>query len=253
MRSALLLAVLLVLMLSACGNPQEARISALQYFNQGNQAFQKADYGGAVRHYNRALELDRQSPDIHYNLGLAYYQSGQLERAVKAYHQALRLSPDFADAHMNLALAYDKLYNLDTANHHYNRYRALVAGPGETPQKASARRVSGVPIATGRAGGAGGGVQLANGQQLPPGLSMNALQQAANRQIKQQKKSKTAASGKRIMPKTAVNNGAVPQARRAVNTPAVNTKAAASKGANPNNNQEGSDKWWIQDRFIPNQ
>lgn len=52
----------------------------------------------AIRAYERALELDPQTPNVHYHLGLIYKDRGDLDRAVAAFEQALAANPADADA-----------------------------------------------------------------------------------------------------------------------------------------------------------
>ena len=87
------LAALAVTWLAGCTSSREAEISALHHFHRGIEAYQREDFPGAIRHYQLALELDPVSADARYNLGLFYYRAGN--------------------------------YDLQSAHHHYNRYRDM--------------------------------------------------------------------------------------------------------------------------------
>jgi tetratricopeptide (TPR) repeat protein len=127
----LLLAATVMVGCSSSRSDQEA--SALDFFKKGNAAFQKEDYRHAVRMYQQAATLDPRSPVIQYNLGLAFYQAQTYGEAVRAYSRALELDPTMAEAHRNMALAEDRLYNLESAQTHYNIYQAMMR---ERAQKA---------------------------------------------------------------------------------------------------------------------
>jgi tetratricopeptide (TPR) repeat protein len=156
-----LAAAMLLAACSATRTEQEA--SALHYFKRGNVAMEQEDYGRAVRMYQQAASLDPRAAAIQYNLGLAYYRVEALPEAVQAYQRALKLDPNFADAHLNLALAHDRLYNLESAQSHFNAYQRLarsqaastaesakVSAPAKPQAAAAQTQPGGGPAATGR-------------------------------------------------------------------------------------------------------
>ena len=55
-------------------------------------------YGHAVQTFQKALNLDPESPEINYNLGFTYFQQGQYGEARKFLETALHLRPDFFEA-----------------------------------------------------------------------------------------------------------------------------------------------------------
>ncbi len=127
-RLTLLLTIVLLLLLGACSGDPEGPVSALHHFRKGNEAYAIEDFQRAIRHFEAALKLDQQTPEIYYNLGLAHYRTENTKRAVWAFQGALRLNPAMANAHYNLALAYDRLYQPDAAHTHFNTYRSMVGG-----------------------------------------------------------------------------------------------------------------------------
>lgn len=52
----------------------------------------------AIRAYERALEIDPQTPNIHYHLGLIYKERGDLARAIHYFEEAINVNPDDKDA-----------------------------------------------------------------------------------------------------------------------------------------------------------
>lgn len=74
-------------------------------WRRGNEAYLRGDYAAAISAYE---QLDRQgiaSADLIYNLGSAYYRQGQLGPAIWAWERAVALDPDADDAHYNLERA----------------------------------------------------------------------------------------------------------------------------------------------------
>ena len=71
---------------------------------QGNNLYQKGDYGNSLKHYEKALKNDAESPVINFNLGTALYKSGRYDDAVSSLQKGL-LSNDpllKKNAHFNL-------------------------------------------------------------------------------------------------------------------------------------------------------
>ena len=56
----------------------------------------------AIEHWERALQIEPDSAEVHYDLGLALEQTGQPEDAIEHYEQALRLRPDYPEARQAL-------------------------------------------------------------------------------------------------------------------------------------------------------
>jgi tetratricopeptide (TPR) repeat protein len=56
-----------------------------------------------VAQYEKALEINPDDPEAHYNLGNALVQKGGLDSAITQYQEVLRLKPDFSPAQDNLA------------------------------------------------------------------------------------------------------------------------------------------------------
>ena len=65
---------------------------------------QKDRLNEAVRHLERALELNPHLPDVLTNLGSAHIRLGNLDVAERASRKALEMDPRFAMAHNNLAV-----------------------------------------------------------------------------------------------------------------------------------------------------
>lgn len=100
-------------------------------FEQGNQAYQKKDYAGAVKYYGEILQTGYENADLYYNLGNSYYKMGQIAKAILNYEKALRLRPNDEDIRFNLQIAnlsvMDKIPRLPELFYvtYFNRFRSL--------------------------------------------------------------------------------------------------------------------------------
>ncbi len=56
----------------------------------------------ALHHAERAVALDPQNADAHYNRGTALLRGGRMEEAARSLGEALRIDPDLSRAHTNL-------------------------------------------------------------------------------------------------------------------------------------------------------
>jgi tetratricopeptide (TPR) repeat protein len=56
----------------------------------------------AVAHYQKALEINPNYAEAHYNLGKVFIQKGQLDAAITQFQEVLRLRPGFRSAQDDL-------------------------------------------------------------------------------------------------------------------------------------------------------
>ena len=59
---------------------------------------QSKNINRAISLFNKALEVNSNSPDCHFNLGNALKEQGQLDLALDAYSNAINLKYDYCDA-----------------------------------------------------------------------------------------------------------------------------------------------------------
>lgn len=78
----------------------------LIHYNLGLLYFQLGRFESSVEHYNKALELAGDNPDIFFNLAICLKQCGRYEEAVNAYNSALEIEPGDLDCLYNLAGCY---------------------------------------------------------------------------------------------------------------------------------------------------
>lgn len=71
--------------------------------------------------------LKKERALYNYNLGVAYSRVKSYDEAIESFEKALKIDPDMADAHYNLGLLYENVErDQDKAVGHYRRYLKLV-------------------------------------------------------------------------------------------------------------------------------
>jgi tetratricopeptide (TPR) repeat protein len=76
---------------------------------------------GAIEYYNVALKLEPADPLLWINAGTIHRQLGDNKSAIDAYRRALSIDPNLADAHYNLGAALGQAGRLDEAEEHRDR------------------------------------------------------------------------------------------------------------------------------------
>ena len=122
-----LLIMIPLIMMGACTNEVQIRKSALKYFNEGNSALKHRDYQVAIWNYQKAISLDSETPNFHYNLGLTYYEIGNFKESIDSFRRVEMLVPNQSDTYYNLALAYNKISESRMADFYYNRYQDILS------------------------------------------------------------------------------------------------------------------------------
>ena len=123
----LFLLLMIPLIIGACTNEVQIRKSALKYFNEGNSALKHRDYQAAIWNYQKAISLDSETPNFHYNLGLTYYEIGNFKESIDSFRRVEMLVPNQSDTYYNLALAYNKISESRMADFYYNRYQDMLS------------------------------------------------------------------------------------------------------------------------------
>ena len=123
----LFLMLMIPLMIGACTNDVQIRKSALKYFNEGNSALKHRDYQAAIWNYQKAISLDSETPNFHYNLGLTYYEIANYKESIDSFKRVEMLVPSQSDTYYNLALAYNKISESRMADFYYNRYQKMLS------------------------------------------------------------------------------------------------------------------------------
>jgi Flp pilus assembly protein TadD len=84
----------------------------------GKTAIETRDWNGAIASLTKAAQRDSRNADIQNLLGYAYRNSGQLEPAMKHYQRALQLDPRHLGAHEYIGEAYLMANNPAKAEEH---------------------------------------------------------------------------------------------------------------------------------------
>ena len=92
-------------------NPNDAEA----HYNLGIALLQKGQVDEAMVQFQKALEINPNYAEAHNNLGLVLFQKGQVDEAIAQYQKALEINPDYAAAHYNLGNALLQKGQLDEA------------------------------------------------------------------------------------------------------------------------------------------
>jgi tetratricopeptide (TPR) repeat protein len=65
----------------------------------------KGQVDDAVAQYQKALGINPNYAEAHYNLAVALIQNGQLDEAITQFQEVMHLKPDYSPAQENLAKA----------------------------------------------------------------------------------------------------------------------------------------------------
>ncbi len=90
---------------------------------------------------NKREKLVRESANMHYNLGILYTKSSQYKKAIEEFKRAIELNPNDPDMHFNLAVVYDVYENnFVLAAQHY--HRCLEISPRFSKKKLIEERIT---------------------------------------------------------------------------------------------------------------
>lgn len=84
----------------------------------GRRSIESKDWLAAIRSLTAAAQREPRNADVHNLLGFAYRNAGQLEPALKHYQRALQLDPSHLGAHEYIGEAYLMTDNLVKAEEH---------------------------------------------------------------------------------------------------------------------------------------
>jgi tetratricopeptide (TPR) repeat protein len=89
------------------------------HYNLGDALIRRGSANEAIAHFQKALEIDPDYAGAHINLGNALLQKGRVDEAITHYQKALQINPYFAVAHINLGNALIRKGRVDEAITHY--------------------------------------------------------------------------------------------------------------------------------------
>jgi len=76
--------------------------TAQSYRQRAIELSRNKSWDQAIASYHKALDLEPNDPDTHYNLALTLKYKGDAKQAVEEFETTLRLKPKWADAHYAL-------------------------------------------------------------------------------------------------------------------------------------------------------
>lgn len=100
------------------------------YSNLCDMYLLKGEHDRAISECKRAIQLDPDHPDAHYNLGTAYLGKGEHANAIASFGQAIRVNPNDAQAFNNRGLIYDRMGDRDRAIADYRKACTLGEAQG---------------------------------------------------------------------------------------------------------------------------
>ena len=108
---------------------KEQFLDAYSFLRAGMANERTGDYPGAVRSYQRGLDVAPGNVELLNALGFALFQQGKSKEAVVALEKAVAVDPKHWKAHNNLALAAVDSGELEVAEAHYRESLAIKAQP----------------------------------------------------------------------------------------------------------------------------
>ncbi|MDA8905988.1 tetratricopeptide repeat protein [Candidatus Thioglobus sp.] len=95
------------------------------HYNLG-VAFQRTrQIDEAIECYEEAINIKHTYPSAHNNLGLVALERGNIDSAIKSFEWAVAYNPEYAEAHNNLGAAFQELNQFDAAIKHYKKAVAI--------------------------------------------------------------------------------------------------------------------------------
>lgn len=119
--------------------------SAAAWNNRAVARVRLGDLNGAVRDYNRAIELAPTDGELYFNRGNALVAAGQYREAILDYDRAIQLVPSYARAIFNRGTAYALAGQPDAAR---RDWRAAIQLEGDPYVKSAMLRNAGLDTRT---------------------------------------------------------------------------------------------------------
>ena len=106
----LFLQIVIVLLIAGCADEEE-KFSSEQYIKMGLNRYVEKDYQGAIRFYDKAVEVNPNNPIAFHQRGLAKGLLNDLGGALSDLDRAIELDPNYAQAFFNRGLIRIKVRN----------------------------------------------------------------------------------------------------------------------------------------------
>ena len=100
--------------------------SANHYFKNGNAKMQLKDYSGAIKDYDKAVELKNDYQEAYYTRAICYSNLEKYHKAMDDFNKAIELDPEYANAYNNRAFyVKEKTGDYEGAIEDYNKFIEL--------------------------------------------------------------------------------------------------------------------------------
>lgn len=99
--------------------------TVLELIEKGESQYLLGHYEDALVLWDRALELDAQSPSLYNNRAAALLELGQIDDAIACCREAMRIDPTYTVARVTLCEIYLRQGNREEAMHEVERLEAL--------------------------------------------------------------------------------------------------------------------------------
>src|SRR3990172_5870444 len=94
---------------------KERLFQAKEWFEKGYDYDINKEYDNAIEAYTKAIQLDPNYAEAHYNRGLSYSSKGQYDKAVEDYSRAIIINPNYTDAYYRRGRTYYSKVQYDKA------------------------------------------------------------------------------------------------------------------------------------------
>lgn len=123
---------------------QGDRLSSNKAIEAGRELMVRKDYPGALKEFNRAVELDRSNAWAYHEVGTANVKLGEQKKALMDFQQALRIYPDLYQAHTDMAHCLVEMDEFSKVIDHYSQAEKIILKKLETtsPDTPAGKRLS---------------------------------------------------------------------------------------------------------------
>jgi len=101
--------------------PINAQNSAEEYFNSGIEKANSGDYEGAIKEFDKAVEINPKFAEAYYNRGVAKGELGDYRGGIEDYNKAIEINPRYAKAYYNRGVLKGNLGNYRGEIEDYNK------------------------------------------------------------------------------------------------------------------------------------
>lgn len=99
--------------------------TAKEWSAKGVSAMEIGYYNVAIKCFEKAITMDPNDSESHFNIGLSYSKEGKTQKAISYYKKAISLGPDFAKAHYHLGAIYAEERKLKKAISEFKKAIAI--------------------------------------------------------------------------------------------------------------------------------